>query len=97
MIAVYPLVGKVSLGATGRSFYGRKISVKDYSDDDPAWTPGSASRSRGGGGKPPGSKRGRKAKEAEVYVISSSTEEDDEEEVRGDNSLCVVDCSALLL
>lgn len=59
---------------TVRSFYGRKVTVKDYSDDDPVWTP-SRARSRGGG-KALG-RRGRKA-EAEVYVISSSDDESDE-------------------
>lgn len=66
---------------TTRSFYGRKVAVRDYgSDSDPSWTP-SGGRNRGGG-KPPVSKRGRKTKQAEVFVISSSSEEEEEEQVR---------------
>lgn len=62
-----------------KSFYGRKVAVKNYSDDDPGWTPGTRAKSRGGGKATTGAKRGRKPKEAEVFVISSS--EDSAEEV----------------
>ena len=70
-----------------KSFYGRKVAVKDYSDTDPGWTPAMNSRakSRGGGKATTGAKRGRKPKEAEVYVISS---DESEEEVSG--RVCVL-------
>jgi len=69
---------------TTKSFYGRRVPVKDYAgledSDDPAWTP-SASSKRRGGGKPLATvaKRGRK-KSAEVYVLSSD-DDDSEDEV----------------
>lgn len=73
---------KASAAATTKSFYGRKVAVKDYSDGDPAWSPASSRAKSRGGGKAITTKRGRKVKEAEVYVISSSSdEEDDDNEV----------------
>ena len=74
--------------------YGRKVTVKDYSDDDPAWTPGGGSRTgvrTRGGGKPQTytAKKGRKVRETEVFVISSSDDESEEE-------VCVLCCQLLL-
>lgn len=64
---------------TLKSFYGRKVPLKDYSDTDPAWSPSATrAKSRGGGKAHGGGKRGgRKAKEAEVFVISSSEDSDE--------------------